>query len=85
MANEINWSAIDYDDPCALYHVLQPKYLALIAGDAVQEVEIDGRRMKLAPASAKALGEFVTKLKAECQAKTTGKKRRFAATSRHCR
>lgn len=85
MADDVDWSAIDYDDPCAFYQVMQAKYAALLAGDAVQEIEIDGRRMKLAQTSLKSLGEYVQKLKAECMAKTTGKRRRFAATSRHCR
>jgi len=84
MDEDVDWSQVDIDDPCSLYSVLYPKYLALMAGEAVQEIEIDGRRMKLAQTSVKSFGEFVNKLKAECLAKTNGRRRRFAAVSKHC-
>lgn len=83
MANDVDWSALDYDNPCGLLEILRPKYMALLAGEAVQEIEIDGRRMKMTPTSLPALEITVNRLSAECSAKSTGRRVRRAAVSRH--
>lgn len=82
---EIDWDTLDYDDPCALYQALNKQYLRYIAGELDQEVEIDGRRVRFTPTSLAKFEHLLNRLKAECAAKTSGRRRRFAAVSRHLR
>lgn len=85
MADEINWAALDYSDPCALLAVLRPKYFQLVAGDSALEIEIDGRRLKMSQGSISKLEAVINQLEADCKAASSGRRVRRAATSRHLR
>ena len=80
-----DWSALDHEDPCALLTALQPKYMALMAGEAEAEVEIDGRRVKFAQTSLPRLEKLINKLRGECMAKQQNMQKRRALGARHYR
>jgi hypothetical protein len=78
----INGASVDADDPCALYQALYAAKLALIAGERVEETEIRSpvsqNRVRVSVGSMEALNAEIMKLAAACQAKTSGKRARFA-------
>lgn len=83
----INGASVDADDPCALYQALYAAKLALIAGERVEETEIRSpvsqNRVRIAVGNMAALDAELMRLSAACQAKTSGKRARFAKGIRY--
>jgi hypothetical protein len=87
MANlvTIGGTKVDADDPCALYQALYAAKLKILAGEHVEETEIRSpvsqRRIRLSAGSAAnmaALDAELRSLSAACEAKTSGKRTRYA-------
>ena len=78
--------SVDAEDPCALWQALYNAKLKLLAGDWVEETEIQSpvtrRRIRVAVANIKAIDEELERLAAACQAKNGGGRRRYAARIR---
>ena len=84
MANpvSIGGAAIDADDPCALYQALYNVKLKRLSGEEVAEGEIrsavSSRRFAFANAPLAALDRELDALRAQCEAKRTGRPQRHA-------
>lgn len=79
----IDGAPIDIEDPCALYQALYAVKLKRLAGERVEEGEIQSpatrRRMRYATVSIAELDAELARLAGACDAKN-GKRRRGAAT-----
>jgi hypothetical protein len=77
---------VDIEDPCALYQALYIARLKLLAGERVEETEVQSpatrRRIRIAASSVGALDAELSALKAACDAKTSGRRGRYAKTLR---
>lgn len=80
--------SVDADDPCALYQALYSAKLKLIAGDRLEEVEVQSpatrRRIRVATANIKDIDAELMRLQAACEAKS-GRRSRYAKTIRFSR
>lgn len=78
--------SVDQDDPCALHGALYQAKLKLLAGDRVEEIEVQSpatrRRVKVAASNIKALDEELARLATACNAKIGGQRTRFAKSIR---
>ncbi|WP_176083130.1 hypothetical protein [Martelella sp. HB161492] len=70
---KINGTAVDIDDPCAMASALRAVRLKRIAGEAVEESEIQSpvgkRRIKLATTSISDLEQEIARLETACAVK----------------
>lgn len=77
--------SVDQDDPCALYQALYAAKLKLLAGERLEETEVQSpatrRRLKVAAGNMAALDAELMRLAAACQAKN-GRRGRFAKSIR---
>lgn len=82
---------VDVEDPCALYQVLYNAKLKLLAGDRVEEVEVQSpstrRRIRVAAGNLAALDEELLRLAAACDLIKNGAatRSRYAKTLRFTR
>jgi len=74
----VNWTTVDWDDPCAALAVMRPAYYQLLAGAKNMTVKYGETEVRFADTEVKALGAVVTELEAKCKAKTSGQPSRFA-------
>jgi len=74
----IDWTALDYDDPCALLAVLRPAYYQLVAGEKETEVTYEGSAYKLHLTSIEQVRSVVRELEQACLAKQGKTPTRFA-------
>lgn len=81
----IGGASVDADDPCALYQALYNAKLKMLAGDRLEEVEVQSpatrRRIRVAATNMAAIDAELLKLAAACSAKS-GSRSRFAKTAR---
>ncbi|OLP56815.1 hypothetical protein BJF92_12145 [Rhizobium rhizosphaerae] len=67
---------VDADDPCALYAALAAAKAKRLAGEAVEESELQSpvmrQRVKVASSSIADIDKELVRLQAACQAKMTG-------------
>lgn len=81
----IGGAQVDQDDPCALYQALYAAKLKMLAGDRIEEVEVQSpatrRRLRVAAGNMAALDAELLKLAAACSARQ-GKRSRYAKTAR---
>ncbi|CDX55901.1 conserved hypothetical protein [Mesorhizobium plurifarium] len=84
----INGVAIDQEDPCALYQALYAVKLRILAGEHVEELQIQSpvtrELMRFSAANLKSLDAELMRLAAACSAKS-GKRSRYAKTMRFIR
>lgn len=73
-----DWSAVDYDDPCALLALLRPILYSRIGGAGqVTETQHGDTRTRYAEGlSVRELAAEVRRLESLCKAQTTGKSNR---------
>ncbi len=73
---------VDAENPCALYQALYAAKLKLIAGDAVEEVEVQSpatrRRLRVSKGNLAALDAELSRLATACSQQTGGARTRFA-------
>lgn len=69
----IGGASVDAEDPCALYQALYAAKLKMIAGDHVEEIEVQSpstrRRLKVSSGNMKAIDAELMSLSASCAAK----------------
>lgn len=79
---------VDQDDPCALHQALYAAKLRLLAGDRLEEVEVQSpatrRRIRVAASNMAAIDAELMNLAAACSAKQ-GVRSRYAKTIRFVR
>ncbi|BCM19243.1 hypothetical protein [Mesorhizobium sp. J8] len=84
----INGVAVDQEDPCALYQALYAAKLRILAGEHVEELQIQSpvtrELMRFSVANLKSLDAELMRLAAACSAKS-GKRSRYAKTMRFIR
>lgn len=84
----INGVAVDQEDPCALYQSLYAVKLRILAGEHVEELQIQSpvtrELMRFSAANLKSLDAELMRLAAACSAKS-GKRSRYAKTMRFVR
>ncbi|WP_107341040.1 hypothetical protein [Agrobacterium pusense] len=84
MANmvKIGSAMVDVEDPCALYAALYAVRAQRIAGGQIEESEIRSpvmqQRIKVASSSLADIDSELSRLRAACELKTTGRRTRFA-------
>lgn len=80
---KIGGADIDAEDPCALYHALYAVKLKRLAGEVVEEVQVQSpASRRMIRAASIPMGELnleLTRLAAACEAKNGKPRRRFAA------
>lgn len=85
---KIGGAEVDQDDPCALWQALYAHKLKVLAGGAVEEIEVRSpvtqQRTRFGKANLDALDAELTRLQAACQAKQ-GYRRRYATRGVHRR
>lgn len=73
--------SVDVNDPCALYQALYSAKLKLIAGERLEEVEVQSpatrRRIRVAASNIAAIDGELMRLQAACEAKS-GRRSRYA-------
>lgn len=72
------FDGVDLTDPCAVKDVLEAQYYRVLVGETVLRIGSGPDQVTYSQANANALLETINRLKAECEAKTTGGKRRRA-------
>lgn len=79
---------VDQDDPCALYQALYAAKLKLLAGERMEEVEVQSpatrRRLRVAAGNMAALDAELMRLASACSEKR-GVRSRYAKTARFVR
>lgn len=79
---------VDQEDPCALYQALYAAKLKLLAGDRLEEIEIQSpatkRRLRVAESNMAAIDAELESLARACDA-ASGRRRRFAKSARFVR
>lgn len=79
----INGVDVDQDDPCALYQALYSVKLRILAGEHVEELQIQSpvtrELMRFSAANIKLLDVELMRLASACSAKD-GKRQRYAKT-----
>lgn len=74
--------SVDQDDPCALGKALYSAKLRLLAGERLEEVEVQSpatrRRMRVSGANLTALDAEIAALRAACIQSTGGTRTRYA-------
>ncbi|TIL79454.1 MAG: hypothetical protein E5Y89_12475 [Mesorhizobium sp.] len=84
MANmvTINGVAVDAEDPCALYQALYAVKLRILAGEHVEELQIQSpvtrELMRVSSTSMVALDQELMRLSQACAEKTGGRRIRYA-------
>lgn len=73
----INWSGVDFEDPCAVLAKLRPAYFQLIAEGGVAEVQFSERRLRFEKPDLPALERVMARLEADCK-RASGQRSRFA-------
>ncbi len=80
---KIGGADIDADDPCALYQALYAVKLKRLAGEAVEEVQVQSpasrRMIRAATIPMAELNLELNRLASACEAKNGKTRRRFAA------
>ncbi|MDG4895568.1 hypothetical protein P9272_18520 [Mesorhizobium sp. WSM4976] len=75
----INGVAVDAEDPCALYQALYAVKLGILAGEHVEELQIQSpvtrELMRVSSTSMAALDQELMRLSQACAAKTGGRVR----------
>lgn len=78
---KIAGAVVDAEDPCALYQALYAAKVKLIAGERLEEIEVQSpatrRRIRISAASIAALDAELRHLAAACEARN-GRRSRFA-------
>lgn len=72
------FDGIDMTDPCAVWPVLQQALDRLLAGEMVTRARFGEDDIEFNRGSISAMQSRIRELKAECQAKTSGRRARFA-------
>jgi hypothetical protein len=84
----IDGAPVEMDDPCALYQALYAVKLKILAGEHVEEIMLQSpvsrEMMRVSAANMAQLDKELMRLSAACNAKTTGKRSRFAKRMRFC-
>lgn len=74
----VNWTAVDWTDPCAALQVMRPGYYQLLAGAKNTSVRYGDTEVRFADSEVKALAAVIAELEAKCKAKQTGQPARYA-------
>lgn len=76
---------VDAEDPCALYQALYAAKIKLLAGDRIEETEVQSpatrRRLRVSVTNMPALDAELSRLARACDA-SKGKRQRFAKAMR---
>lgn len=72
------FDGVDMTDPCAVWPVLQSTLDRLLAGEMVTRARFGDDDVEFNRGSIGALQSRIRELKSECEAKTSGRPRRFA-------
>lgn len=72
----VDWSTIDFDDPCAVLNALRPLLYQRMGGGTVTETQHGDTRTRFAEMSVRELAAEVRRLEPLCKAQQTGKSTR---------
>ncbi|NVP56080.1 hypothetical protein [Mycoplana rhizolycopersici] len=79
---KMNGTAVDGDDPCALYQALYAVKLQILSGERVEEMSIQSpvtrEMVRFSSTNMAALDRELERLSAACNLKTSGRRTRFA-------
>ena len=73
----IDWTGVDFDDPCAVLKVLRPAYYRLVGSGQAAEVQFAERRVRFTKQELSEIRAVISELEDQCAAKT-GKRKRSA-------
>ena len=81
-AGDIDWDALDYDNPAALLKIFRPLYYKLLAEGAEEEVQVGPERVRFGRRNLKEVKALVDRLELQVDASRGRRRRRFSAVSR---
>lgn len=76
----IDWTGVDFSDPCVLLEKLRPEYYKLIGNGQAAEIQFAERRVRFTKQDLAEMKRVIAELDDQCAAKG-GTRKRFAITA----